>query len=127
MVSALRVGIVKSVRGALPALALAIAIVGTATIPAFAAAAHPVCVAKQHDCGKTPSIGQCCCGDASDGSDQSAPVPGKASVHVNFAPVAAVFTPAGALNPDGLLVTAQASPPRAAPVDFPTLFASLLI
>ena len=121
------VGIVKPVRSGLSAVALIIAILGTATIPAFAAAAHPVCLAKQHDCGKTPSIRRCCCGDQSDGSDQSIPVPGKTSVHVTFVPVAAVFTPTGAPNPDGILVRAQASPPRAAPVDFPTLFASLLI
>ena len=127
MVSAVVVGNVKSVRHALPALALAIAIIGTATIPAFAAAAHPVCVAKQHDCGKTPSIRPCCCGDQSNGSDQSGPVPGKASVDVSLVPVAVVFTPAFAANPGDILVRAQASPPRAAPVDFPTLFASLLI
>ena len=86
------VDVVKAVRRALPAIALAIATIGTVTIPAFAAAAHPVCVAKQHDCGKTPSIRPCCCGEESNGSDQSGPVPGKASVGVSLVPIAAIFS-----------------------------------
>lgn len=127
MVSAFLIGIVKSVRCGLPVLAMIIAIIGTATLPAFAAAVHPVCAAKQHDCGKTPSISQCCCGDQSNGSDQSAPIPGKASVNVTFIPVAPIFAAAAAPNPEGILIRERASSPRAAPVDFPTLFASLLL
>ena len=125
MMSALSVGIVKSVRLGLPALALVVAITGTATIPAFAATAHPACIAKQHDCRKMPSLRQCCGGDQSNDSDQSTPASGKAAVGVTFVPIAAAFMPAA--NPGGILLRAKASPPRAAPVDFPTLFASLLI
>ena len=42
----------------IPKVLLAIAV-----LPAFAGLMHPVCAAKHHECGRTPRIAACCCGD----------------------------------------------------------------
>ena len=108
------------------ASALLIAILGVAIAPAFAGFVHPVCVAKQHDCGTITKITSCCCGDQSGASNQTAPAP--SPVHLMAMPVAL----SGSMG-----VVADTTPfhtrfrartaPRGGPVALSTLFACLLI
>ena len=127
MVSALCADIVNGLRSRLSTAILLTAIFSTATVPAFAGERHVVCVAKQHDCGKAATISQCCCGDAGDSSNANGPVESRIQIAPNVAttnlPTVVPFSATLALS----LVRAAASPPRAGPVDLPTLFASLLI
>jgi hypothetical protein len=119
---------VKSVRPYITAIGLVITLLGSTSLSAFAAAAHPVCTVKDHDCGKQATIEPWCCGDASNTSDPAGPIVTKVTITATPASVATLF--AAIVTPTLMhtaVVRAEASPPRAAPVDLPTLFASLLI
>jgi hypothetical protein len=117
---------VKSVRTLLSALSVVVALIGSASVSAFVTGAHPICTAKQHDCGTGPKIQACCCGDQSNTSDQTAPT-AKVMVSVTLLPVAAVTANTFVPVSTHAFTPAQAPPPRSSPADLPTLFASLLI
>jgi hypothetical protein len=106
--------------------ALLIAMLGVAAAPALAGFPHPVCAAKQHECGQTTKISCPCCGDQSDSSNQSGSAP--STVQVVAAPVL-LSGPVAAIADTTLFHTffRTLTAPRAGPVDLPTLFACLLI
>ena len=95
--------------------------------PVLAAQEHPVCAARQHDCGKTARLTKCCCGDQGDPAGSGGPTESRVQLTVQLAPM--VGTPAEvlAVRPAVIPVRANTSPPRAAILDLPTLLATLLI
>jgi hypothetical protein len=103
------------------------AIIGAIGVPVFAGQIHAVCTAKQHDCGKAPTIASCCCGDQGDVSNQSGPVESRVQLNpsLTFAPCVVVTVDFSSLH--ALHVAWNTSPPRSSPLDRPTLFSSLLI
>lgn len=118
--------VVTGFRRKLAALAL-IASTVAAGVTVFAQPRHPVCAAKQHDCGESASIAGCCCGD--DGlASRDAGTPAQSRTDLRTEPVSAVLplfvtvVPADVQGP-----AVQTSPPRSCPLDRPTLFAALLI
>jgi hypothetical protein len=94
--------------------------------PLFAEAPHPMCVIKQHDCGKTPTFSKCCCGTQDPTRNESTPGQSRVEVSadVSVAPslIQAVPTPTRLAA-----VRVQTSPPRLCLLDLPTLFATFLI
>jgi hypothetical protein len=109
----------------LSAVSLVVALVGSAALSAFGGV-HPICAAKQHDCGSGPRIQACCCGDQSSTSDQTAPS-AKVTLNATLLPVAAVAAHMFVPVSKHAFTHALAPRPRSSPVDLPTLFASLLI
>jgi hypothetical protein len=93
----------------------------------FARDRHPVCETRQHDCGKTAKISSCCCGDLGQFRDASVPAQARTELTKDVAVTLTLpsFVQPGARQP--LLSAVQASPPRLALLDLPTLFATLLI
>ncbi len=109
------------------ALALIVGLLAATTGPMFAQDRHPVCETKQHDCGKTAKISSCCCGDLGQLRDASVPAQTRTELTKDVAvtlPLSSFVQPV-ARQP--LLSAVQASPPRLALLDLPTLFATLLI
>jgi hypothetical protein len=93
----------------------------------FAQAGHPVCVAKQHECGKTARISTCCC-DAQDatGSD-STPVPSRVEVRGDMTVAPTLPNVDSDLSAPLQVATVQTSPPHLCLLDLPTLFVTFLI
>jgi len=111
----------------LSALVLASAMVASASGSVFAQNRHPVCEAKQHDCGQPARISSCCCGDL--GAPREAGTPAQSGTELAN-PMATAPLPPQLDHP--LLTSAsdiaiQLSPPRLAFLDLTTLFACLLI
>jgi hypothetical protein len=118
---------VRFLRTLRSAACVIIALIGLTHVSAFAAAVHPVCTVHHEHCSKSATIKSCCDGDQSAAQDQTGPLTAKVSISAPSLAVAVLFPIVSAPDLTHALVRAQASPPRAAPVDFPTLFASLLI
>jgi hypothetical protein len=108
-------------------MALLVAVIATTGVPVFAGQVHPLCVTKEHDCGRTAKITQCCCGDQGDTSNQGGPVESRVHLNASLIPTPGVSAITGSADLCRMIVRAHTSPPRAGPVDLPTLFASLLI
>ena len=64
----------------LSALVLVLAMVATASGTAFAQNRHPICEAKQHDCGQPANIPSCCCGDLGAPRDAGTPAQSRTDV-----------------------------------------------
>ncbi len=93
----------------------------------FARAAHPICVAKHHDCGQTARMSSCCCGDQDVSRNDSTPGQSRTDVRPDMSVTPALscaFDFATAPRPASAI---QTSPPRLCLLDLPTLFAALLI
>lgn len=119
--------VVTRLRTRLSAVALVAALLSASGTLLAAADYHPVCVAKHHDCGTAPTIGSCCCGDQSRASDVSVPAEPRVQAvtglsFVSLAPLPIVIT----LQP-AASTGVQTSPPRGAPPDLTTLFATFRI
>jgi hypothetical protein len=126
--SAVVSSIVKSVWRFMSAMALLVAVLGASTIPAFALMSHPTCTAKHHECGRTPAIAKCCCGDEQSSPSNSTPAQSHVDVRADFAPIATVGILAAApATAPHVPLAIKTSPPHQYLVDLPTLFASLLI
>jgi hypothetical protein len=117
---------VKSAPTTLSTIVLLVAVIGITGVPVFAAEVHPVCATKQHDCGRTAKI-TCCCEDQGNTSNQGGPVESRVQLNASLIPAAGVSAITGSADLCPMIVRAHISPPRAGPVDLPTLFASLLI
>ena len=121
--------IVKSVRSVLSAVALIVAFVGASIVPAYAGQARPACgppaATAAHECCKTPIL-KACCTNRSDQSRQSGPTQPRVQVNPNFTAVPPIFVVdlASAFRTTGAI---QPTPPRAGPLDLPTLLSTLLI
>jgi hypothetical protein len=118
---------VKSVRTTLSAIALLVAVIGTTTAPAFAGLAHPICAAKQHDCGKTPSIKSCCCGHAQTSPASSTPVQSRVEMRSDLTLMPAATSAVQVATTPHAPLAVHTSPPHRALLDLPTLFATLLL
>ena len=117
----------KSARTVASTIALVVAILGMATVPAFAGLAHPVCTAKHHDCGKTPTIAKCCCGDEQSSQAGSTPAQSRVEIHADYSSVPAALNAASMVAPPHAIVTVHTSPPHQYLIDRPTLFSAFLI
>jgi hypothetical protein len=117
---------VADLRLKVAALSLVAAFVAMTGGPLFAQAMHPVCVAKQHDCGTTARISKCCCGDQDPTPTESTPGQPRVEVRADISATPAILklipTPARQA-----LTRVQTSPPRLCLLDLPTLFATFLI
>jgi hypothetical protein len=122
-----RLHIVKSVRRVLSTVVVLAAVIGGATIPAFAGIAHPVCAAKQHDCGATPKVSKCCCGDEQTSPTDSTPVQPRVEIGAPLSSMPAVLAIVHLTMTPHAVHTGYLAPPHPATVDLPTLFSSLLI
>jgi len=93
----------------------------------FAQDRHPVCEAKQHDCGQPAKISSCCCGDVGTSPDAGTPAQSRTELSKDASATLALPQFIQLLPPAPLTLTARTSPPRLCLLDLPTLFASLLI
>lgn len=116
-----------ALRTKLSTIVLVAAVLTAAGAPVFAAQLHPVCAAKQHDCGTTAKISKCCCDDQGSATNQSGPAEAKVQVAAHFSTFTGQFMTTLPTDARWSLAHAHASPPRARALDLPTLFASLLI
>jgi hypothetical protein len=105
---------------------LAVAVLGTPTLSAFALRAHPTCTAKHHDCGKVSTLTTCCCGEEQSSSSDSTPVQSRVEVRADLVSVPAVPSALEAAMTPYAQVAIHTSPPHPI-LDRPTLFSSLLI
>lgn len=116
-----------AVRMKLAALSVVAAIVAMAGGSVFAQAIHPVCVAKQHDCGKTARISKCCCGDQGAPQADSTPVQSRVELRGDIPTPAALPNVVLVAPAPQALSPVQTSPPRLCLLDLPTLFVTFLI
>src|SRR5579864_8404126 len=116
--------VVTCVRTRLSAAGILAVVLLTAGAP-LVAVVHDVCLAKQHDCGRTPLLIQCCCGDNGDISNQpgvtQAPIdiPGDQSA-VSILPYTIEAPRVGASS-----WRVDTSPPHGRSPDLPILLADL--
>ena len=111
--------VVTGLRTKLAPFALIVGLLAGTAGPLFAQDRHPVCEAKEHDCGKPAKISSCCCGDLGQVRDASVPAQARTELTKD---VAVTLTLPSFVQPvarQPLLSAVQASPP--------TLFATLLI
>jgi len=109
------------------AVVLMVTAISVIAAPAFAAQGHPDCAAKQHDCGKASRIVSCCCDGRGESSTPSGPVELRAHVTPNLTVTPAVIATSDCPRLPAATTEIRTSPPRTAPPDLPTLFASLLL
>jgi hypothetical protein len=103
------------------------AVIIASAAPVLAAQEHPVCAASKHDCGKTARLTRCCCGDHGNPAGRGGPTESRVQVTPQWAPLVGTPVDAPAAEPGLIAVRANASPPRTAIFDLPTLLATLLI
>ena len=106
----------------LSALVLVLAMEATTSGTAFAQNRHPVCEAKQHDCGQPANIPSCCCGDLGTLRDAGTPAQSRTDVAsgLSMTPVPPPFeSPVLAAHAE--IVTQASSPPWLALLDLTTL------
>lgn len=117
----------RDLRTRLAALAVIAGILAGIGGSVFAQGSHPRCVARQHDCERPARIVSCCCGDAGTSRDSGAP----AQARVEIAPLTAATPTLPQLDAltssEHPAAAVHTSPPGLALLDFPTLFATLLI
>jgi len=93
----------------------------------FAQDRHPDCETTHHDCGELATISGCCCGDLGQFRDTSVPAQARTELTKDVAVTLPLPSFVQPLARPPLLSAVQASPPRLALLDLPTLFATLLI
>jgi hypothetical protein len=111
----------------LSAFVLAFAMLASASGTVFALNRHPVCEARQHDCGQPAKISTCCCDDL--GTPREAGTPAQSRTELAAGMSAAPLPPQleHPLLTSAADIAIQSSPPRLALLDLTTLFACLLI
>jgi hypothetical protein len=117
---------VTDLRTRLAALSVAAAIVAMTGGPLFAQTDHPICTARQHDCGNTPTLSKCCCGDQDPTRHDSTPVQPRVEVRVDRSSTPALVEVVSAPARHSV-IHVQTSPPRLCLLDLPTLFSTFLI
>ncbi len=95
--------------------------------PVFAQAVHPVCVAKQHECGQTAKIVKCCCGDQDTSRRDSTPVQSRVEVRADTTAAPALPHILHVVSAPASFAPVHTSPPRLGLLDLPTLFVTFLI
>jgi hypothetical protein len=118
---------VVSRRIRLLAALLVTAVIATTGAPLVAAHFHPLCAAKQHECGRTAAIAACCCGDQGQSPADSSLVQPRVEARVDTTATPVRHTDVLALATLKPAIAIPTSPPRLCLLDLPTLFATLLI
>lgn len=121
------VGTVTAPHPKLSIVALIASLLAATAGAVFTQAIHPVCLAKQHDCGKTAKIAQCCCGDSGVTQNEGTPVQSRFEIRADLSQAPAVTSDVQVATTPHALIRVHMSPPRLSHLDLPTLFASLLI
>jgi hypothetical protein len=93
----------------------------------LAQAAHPVCVAKQHDCSLTARISKCCCGEQDASRSDSTPVQSRVEVRSDMTAAPALPNIVHVVSAPLSMAPVHTSPPRLCLLDLPTLFVTFLI
>jgi hypothetical protein len=120
-------GIVKSLRTAVSAVALIVALFSAMVVPTYAVEGRSRCAPEtvsDHGCCKTPVL-KACCSNPSDRSNQGTPAQPRVQVAPGFSAVPSVFVVNIASSVR--VRSAGGAPPRAGPVDLPTLLSTLLL
>jgi hypothetical protein len=117
---------VMSARTNLPAMVLVAALLGAIGAPLFAGQTHPACVTKHHECGQTATITSCCCDDQGN-ANQSGPIESRIRVSADLSAVSGALVSVCVHDAQRRMMRPSPSPLHGAPLDLPTLFASLLI
>ena len=118
---------VTALRMKLAAFSVLTAIVAMTGGPVFAQAIHPVCVAKEHDCGKTARISKCCGGDQAAARTDATPAQSRIDVRADLSAAPALPNVVSIAPAPQALRPVQTSPPRLCLLDLPTLFVTFLI
>ena len=111
----------------LAALSVVAAIIATTGGPVFAQTMHPVCVAKQHDCGNTAKISKCCCGGEDAARTDAALVQSRVDVRADLSATPALPNVLHLAPAPQALRPVQTSPPRLCLLDLSTLFSTFLL
>ena len=119
--------IVTHRRARLSAIALVASLLATAGGQLLAQAIHPVCAAKQHDCGDSARISECCCGDAAAAHDETTPAQARIEVQGSLATAPALSDVVRLVPAPHALSPVRTSPPNLCQIDLPTLFVTFLI
>lgn len=114
-------------RTTLTALSVLAVMIATTGGPVCVQAIHPVCVATQHDCPKTVTISNCCCGDQDAARTDATPVQSRVDVRADLSAAPALPNVGHIAPAPQALSPVQTSPPRLWLLDLPTLFSSFLI
>jgi hypothetical protein len=118
---------VNSLRASLSSIAVVASLLATIGGPLLAQATHPVCTAKHHECDKTATVSDCCCGDQGSPLADSTPAQSRVEVRGDLSPMLALPSFVHTAPAPQPLSPVQTSPPRLCLLDLPTLFATLLI
>lgn len=106
---------------------LAVIIAATTSGTLFTQTVHPVCAAKQHNCGSTTTIAKCCCGAQDTSGPSSTPVQSRVELRADMAALPVLPNVISGVQDGRSLVPIQTSPPRSGVLDLPTLYVSFLI
>jgi hypothetical protein len=119
---------VSSVHRKLSSLALVAAVVSTLGANLIAwGAQHEACATQHHECDDTARIAQCCCGHASDASNQGGPVESRVRLAVDLSPLPVALVAGTFADTSGTSLQVHTSPPSISPTGLATRFAPLLI
>jgi hypothetical protein len=118
---------VSFLRTKISAVALVTSLLVAVGGPVFTQAAHPVCVAKQHECGKTAKIVKCCCGDQDASRIDSTPVESRLEVWGEMTVASVVPNAMHVVSQPASFAPVDTSPPRLCLLELPTLFVTFLI
>jgi hypothetical protein len=119
--------VVSFLRTKVSAVALVASLLVAVGGSVFAQAGHPVCVAKQHECGKTATISTCCCGAQDATGPDSTPGQSRVEVSGDMTPAPALPHIVTIVSTPRSLAPVQTSPPRLCLLDLPTLLVTFLI
>ena len=117
---------VSNLRTRLSAVALVISTLVVAGGSVLGQASHPVCLAKQHDCGRTATVSSCCCGDQGT-RDDATPAQSRVELAIHLTAIPALADVVRLVSAPPSLPVVQSSPPRLCLLDLPTLFVTFLI
>jgi len=120
-------GIVVSSLGIKVSVALVASMLVALGGSVYAQAGHSVCVAKQHECGKTAKISSCCCSAQDASGPDSTPIQSRIEVSGDVTPTPALPHSVSIVSAPPSVAPVHTSPPRLCLLDLPTLFVTFLI
>jgi hypothetical protein len=119
--------VVSFLRSKVSAVALVASLLVAVGGSVFAQAGHPVCVAKQHECGKTAKISSCCCSAQDALGPDSTPIQSRVEVRGDMTPTPALPHSVSIVASPPSVAPVHTPPPRLCLLDLPTLFVTFLI
>lgn len=118
---------VSFLRTKVSAVSLVMSMLVAVAGPLFAQAGHPVCAAKQHECGKSAKVVKCCCGDQNASRNDSTPVQPRVEVRGDMTAASVVPNVTHVMSQPASFAKIDTSPPRLCLLDLSTLFVTFLI